>query len=441
MSYEAIVCRLTNVRAHPNAQKLKLANACGFQLVIGLDRAEGDLGLLFIPGTQIDSTFLVANKLYRKDPATGAQWPGFFESNGKVRATKLRGEWSEAFWIELSALDYLSEGYRPVYPEEGATFTEFMGRPICRKYESLQQLREKAHYQKQGKTSPKYRFPHFREHFDTGQLRHNLNRIPEGALLYLTQKCHGTSGRTGYLLGDAKLNRFQRSWNKYCGWTGLKYPQQSWQHISGTRHAVMVWDSEKDVGYYSGTTFRSTIHKELAPLLSKGQTLYYEIVGYDDHARSIMPAHQLDDPELVKQYGQKMTYSYGCDPDGFCTIWQRSGWTRFRVLVYRITQTNEDGDVTELSWERVKQWCQTHNVESVPEFARTFHTTVEDLLALCRTHADGPDVLDHRHFREGVCVRVEHPDYMNTLKWKGNAFTSAEGIRSNEEALDPEDLS
>ena len=47
MSYKAIVTRLSNVRPHPNADRVKLATCHGNQVVIGLDSNEGDLGVYF----------------------------------------------------------------------------------------------------------------------------------------------------------------------------------------------------------------------------------------------------------------------------------------------------------------------------------------------------------------------------------------------------------
>jgi len=37
----------------------------------------------------------------------------------------------------------------------------------------------------------KVRFSSFKAHFDTGQLRHNLRAIPEGALTLISEKIHG----------------------------------------------------------------------------------------------------------------------------------------------------------------------------------------------------------------------------------------------------------
>jgi hypothetical protein len=41
MAYEAIVTTLENVRKFEGADRLKLANALGYQVVVGLDSEEG----------------------------------------------------------------------------------------------------------------------------------------------------------------------------------------------------------------------------------------------------------------------------------------------------------------------------------------------------------------------------------------------------------------
>lgn len=45
--YQAIVSSLKNVREHPNADRLKLADIRGVQVVVGLNAQEGDLGIFF----------------------------------------------------------------------------------------------------------------------------------------------------------------------------------------------------------------------------------------------------------------------------------------------------------------------------------------------------------------------------------------------------------
>ena len=47
MSYTAIICGLKNVRPHPNGEFIKLAECNGFQVVVGIDTKENELGVFF----------------------------------------------------------------------------------------------------------------------------------------------------------------------------------------------------------------------------------------------------------------------------------------------------------------------------------------------------------------------------------------------------------
>jgi len=47
MAYKAMIAKLTNVRPHPNADRLQLATLEGYQVIIGLNHKEGDVGIFY----------------------------------------------------------------------------------------------------------------------------------------------------------------------------------------------------------------------------------------------------------------------------------------------------------------------------------------------------------------------------------------------------------
>jgi RNA ligase (TIGR02306 family) len=106
MAYKAIVCRLQNVRPHPNADRLNLAQASGFQIIISKDFQEGDLGVYFPTDGQLSHDHCMNTRLYRKDPSTGEPMGGFFRRNRKVETIKLRGEYSTGFWQPIEAFSW-----------------------------------------------------------------------------------------------------------------------------------------------------------------------------------------------------------------------------------------------------------------------------------------------------------------------------------------------
>lgn len=197
--YEAIICRLANVRAHPNAQKIQLATVFGYQIIVGLDAKEGTPGILFPEGGQLSHEFCHHNNLYKDaeqniDPKAKT---GFFDSNRRVRAQNFRGQKSEAFWCPLDHLDWTGNTKSL---KEGFTFTEINGQQICQKYFSKKMLQQMARAKKQGKGKQKglsksEKFKLFHRHYDTKKLRHYVTNIPAGALLYFTEKVHGCVDR------------------------------------------------------------------------------------------------------------------------------------------------------------------------------------------------------------------------------------------------------
>jgi len=67
MSYQATVCYLTDIRPHPNADRLAIANALGYNVVVGFDSREDELGVVFPEGGRLSHNMLFVNSLYRKN--------------------------------------------------------------------------------------------------------------------------------------------------------------------------------------------------------------------------------------------------------------------------------------------------------------------------------------------------------------------------------------
>jgi hypothetical protein len=194
-NYNAIVAKLDNVRTHPNADRLMLADAAFEQVIIGLDHHEGEIGIFVPAGTTLDPAFLLANRLYRKHPETDEPMGGYIESNGRVRFQKLRGEMSRGLWLPMTCLDYL---HLKTLPTLGMAFAELEGHEICCKYVEPVVSRQS----KQGK-APSELFENFYRVGDTAKLVNNLHQLRAGDLLVFTEKLHGTSGRTGYVAHKA----------------------------------------------------------------------------------------------------------------------------------------------------------------------------------------------------------------------------------------------
>jgi len=208
--YNGVVCELKNVRPHGNADRLQLADALGYQVIVGADVKEGQIGILFAEGGKLSHEMLMANNLYRKHPETGEPMGGFFEANGRIRVVKLRKEKSEGFWTSLDSLHWACKDGVAPYFEVGMEFCELFGNKICERHYTAATLRAinkaKKNYRKP-KWLPKFLVPlhkkyvinrakfdpcpDFKKHFDTAKLRRVVGTLPENVSVQVSVKSHG----------------------------------------------------------------------------------------------------------------------------------------------------------------------------------------------------------------------------------------------------------
>ncbi len=92
-----------------------------------------------------------------------------------------------------------------------------------------------------------------------------------------------------------------------------------------------------DLHFY-GSNLWGVVAKEIADRIPKSYTLYFEIVGYTPEGGQI-----------------QKDYTYQCEMN------------THKVLVYRITVTNEDGKVLELEYPQRVAFCAKYGFEPVKE--------------------------------------------------------------------------
>lgn len=434
MSYKAIVTRLTNVRPHPNADRVKLATCHGNQVVIGLDSKEGDLGVYFPSDGQLSHEFCHANNLYRE--ASMNKFPedkgGMFDANRRVRAQRFRGEISDGFWVPLHNFGFIQVTGLDV---EGFEFDEWQGVPICSKY--INPATIKIARENQGKKARTAKTSvMFKEHFDTEHFGKNLNAFEFGQTIIVTEKLHGTSGRIGHVLVERDLTWIERIAKRF----GIKVQENEWKYLNGTRRVVL---EETSGTQFHDPTIRDKAFKIFNGNLRKGETVFFEIVGWESTGASIMPpvdTKGLGDKAFTKTYGEKMYYTYGCEQ------------MQSDVYVYRMTLTNEDGQTIDYSWNDVVNRCKELGVKTVPHIV-TF--TLNELRATTEKHDErdlyeyfastietlgsGPSLIDERHIKEGVCVRIEAGLNNRTFKFKSFEFKVLEGIVKDSGVIDAEE--
>lgn len=410
------------------------------------------MGIVFPEGGQLAHEFCMANALYRKHPGTGEPMGGYLEENRRVRALKLRGVESDGLWLPIKSVeDWLvhlkaksGHGPRTGVPifNEGDRLTDVKGHRLCGKYytpATLRAMRSKNPVARRLSCEAAA----LQRHYDTPQLR--SAHLTPGTYI-VTEKLHGTSGRTGHVEVELEQNRFIRLLNR-LPFVRIR-PKSEWRVVTGSRKVII--DTKKGEG------FRTMVHQMLAPHLVKDEVWYYEIVGYEDTGRPIMDPHtigKIGDSKLEKRLrravgGDTVHYHYGCDPDGalpFTYTPQKPN--RFRVYVYRITVSGHDLPFWAMrdrfydvhsrmdTWERrffrlVPFLGEKQVQEGFEEEAR--QQFVEMSREPSRTQAGLP-------FCEGVCIRGEHGGELDGrtvvhkwIKCKSWVFCALEGIKRND---------
>lgn len=418
--YQAIVCKI-HTRPHPNADRLLLGDAHGYQVVVGKDTQDGELGIFFGADGQLSPEFCNAHDLIGyTDESTGEKRGGFFGKNRRVRAQSFRGEKSDGFWCPISYLDFC--GIYTKHLQEGYTFDTYNGIPICNKYFTPATLKA----QNKGKNLIQRQNKYFAKHMDTEQLRH-VEKLPDDAIVYFTEKLHGTSGRYGYVL-DEKIPR-KRFWHRII----KPVPKPQYKPLLGTRNVVLA-DPNHVGSWYGSEQFRFNAIKPIEGLLHKGEIIYFELVGFTTSGTAIMNPHdvtKMKDKAVEKEFGKQIIYSYGNKPDQ-CSL-----------HVYRITKVDEDGEVVEYSWPQVKSRCKQLNIQYVPYLGMNIsnHPKIEFIKKAAEHLADGKSTLDD-HIREGVVLRVESSEGTEFYKYKGFTFSVLEGIiKESDDYVDTEEVS
>jgi flavodoxin len=409
MSYSAYITRIKNLRKHENADRLIIGEVFGNSVIVSLKTCENELGVYFSVDGKIGIEYAEKNNLLRKKDENGNQIGGFLDPEKRnIKAIRLRGEKSDGLFMPLSSLESFTDISKL---NEGDAITILNGILICEKY--IPKVKIKRPSNKEFKKKAKsFSYPFFHEHKDTDQLMYNLSFFKEGDTCYITLKIHGTSQRTAYTLKEKikKRNRLLKLFRVKDKIT------KSWEYITGTRRVIL---DDYDGGFYGSDEFRKKWHDYFSGKLRKGETVYYEIAGYTEGSTLIMGEcnnKKTNDPEFIKQYGEVTRFTYGCEEG------------QNRIFVYRMTITNEDGDIVEYPTELVVRRCEEMAVEFAPMFDKFIYTTENDLLERVNRYVDGNDPIGKNHIREGLVIRIDNAPYFKAYKHKNFNFKVIEGI-------------
>jgi len=389
-----IVTKLTCVRDHPNADRLKLATILGTQVVVGLDAKDGDVVLYFDSNLCLSHEYLHHNNLY-SNPEMNADTTqkGYFPRTGRVKCQKFRGEMSNGYVAEPETIANAVMPFKYVQLKVGDEFTHVNDVKICEKYVVPNNCMERKGVAGRGKLKTNQ----FHKHWNTKQLMRESDQLVPGPM-FIEEKVHGTSGRTA----NARI-KIQNPWWKL--W--LPKYRYEYQVVSGTRRVDSI--------DYHMPQVRKWVHEQVAPHIRKGEELYYEIFGYD-HAKQIQPE-----------------FPYRC----------KIG--EYKVVLYRVTFTNEDGFCVDMDRQYVYNRAAELGLEApiVLESGILYQIDIDCLnktLKNIRKLADGKSAYCPKTLREGVVCWFQNAKGLWTcLKYKGEEFLAKESKNKDNDIVDCED--
>lgn len=423
MNHYGIVAKINKVTEIPGADKIQVAYVLGEQVVVSKDWGVGKVGILFPADLQLSEEYCSFNNLFRKselnqDPSK----TGFFDTNRKVRCQPFMKVRSEAFFTELSSLEFAGFNIHEKL-KVGDKLWELNGREICRKFISPKTQKALENKKKLTKSKKVLQAPLFKEHSSTAQFKHNLSLIPKGALITLHNKVHGTSARYAYSKVVKTPTTFMEKVKAKLG----VFQAETWEYLVGTRRVVLFPDKDQNKqGFHGSEAYRFEILEQLKPYLTKGMTVYGEIAGYAN-GKPIMGTHSTDglkDKKFKKKYGPTMTYAYGCKEH------------EYRFHIYRISYTTEDGQELDFTDMQIQDWCSQRGLNGPQLLCEPFiydgNSEVLAELVEAYTEREGlltEDYLDPSHITEGVIVRVDHgTETPKFYKSKSYAFKVLESI-------------
>ena len=420
MNNSGIIVVVNSIAKHNNADKLQIVHIFGTQVITGLDTKAGDLMIYFDSNLKLSTEYLKEHNLYRHSELNkDKNEVGYFEENGRVKAIKLRGEFSDGVLMPIDSLAFTGKIDKLV---QGFEFNDFNGVKICEKYIPITKTpglpREKKN---SGRKTPKS--PMFVEHWDTGQFFKNQHVIPAHTILYIEEKVHGTSGRIGNVIVETSNERnwFQRFlMTKICG------IKSTWVYrcIHGSRR-VTFNDPDKKYNHFHDPTMREKVLEKVTGLLDKGQEIYFELYGYEATGAEIQKG-----------------FPYGCVAK---PVLGDTTSKQYKTLLYRVTMNNEDGKVIDYSREYVYGKADELGLEKPYLFEKVYYDGTEESMKSLEekvvNYAQGQSELDKNTLKEGVVIWfINNKGNWEALKYKQDAFRLKESSNKDKGIIDQEDI-
>lgn len=408
-NYAAEIVRLKNINTDLGLNTLNGVILRNYQALIDKAHEEGELGVLFTAETKLSEEFCRKNNLHRHaDLNEDQSVTGYIEDHRRVRAIKLGGQRSDAFWLPLSSLVWT--GVNVAEFNEGDLFDHLNGKLICEKH--VVAVKNPTAPKVKTEIASRVDEKHLPLHFDTANYFRNAHLIDPNEFVTATQKLHGTSVRVGHTLVERKLTR----WERFAAKFGAKVEKYEYAMVYGSRNTV----KDANAGHLSKYFDRDVwveAGKKLDGILPEGWLVFGEIVGWSSEEKPVQKGYDYLIPKGVAE-----------------------------LYIYRIATVNRRGVTVDLGWEQVKEFCKNNGLQHTPELwsgrhrdfdpqawmdKRYFEEGFEQALPLAKGTKKAP-IVD-----EGVVVRVERIRPFST-KAKAPLFLGLETKLLDEGVVDLE---
>lgn len=344
-NYLAKIVKIDNLHPIPGADRIQTTFVDYNSVIVGKDVKIGDMVIYFPVECQINSELLSYLNLYSDSTQNkDTTQKGFFGKQGRVKCVSMiKGTVkSEGFIISYDQLeDFMfsirPDGYLSAHPDQ--QFDYIGDVMICQKYVPTPARNNGSGVPVKSTNKLKNILVdnQFKFHGDTSHLKANVHKFNLDDLVVITNKVHGSSFIASHCLVNKKLN-----WYEKVGlFLGINIPTLEYGYIwssgkpksnlpKGVESKTNVWKNGNG-DYYSQDIWRREFEK-IKPVLKKGFTIYGEIIGQ----------------------GVQGPYTYGIEGT--------------KMLVYKITVTNVDGDTITLDWFNLKKFCEKYGLEYVEEW-------------------------------------------------------------------------
>ena len=370
MTGRGYITKIKNLRSVPGNSNLRLGTCYGFDVIVGSQIRENEVGIFFPLGTQLTREYVDENNL------------SFLLSNDNLIRYDIPGpDQSEGMFMSLNTLRYLGVNVHDF--KEGDSFYQVNGHNICFPYytDATKQTRSDSEFHRSVRiqihqypvwSAPDYRF--------TNPYLESNDRV------YFLELLKGVTGRCGRLF----IPRSETGWDKFRKLFNKDYvPPSRWQYLLGSRN------------YYVDKAPWSIIKEQDRVDLFQGEIIYYDIVGYNGN-ELIVPPRPNTSPDLVDVYGKTIEYRYKCTPEN------ETGITN-KICIHGIRYMIEGGRFVDLPWEGVKQRAGQLDMATVPEISSGVYEegdkdTLDYTMAVL---SEGPSLIDPSHPRYGVRLFVD----------------------------------